>query len=129
MEIDFVHVCFYRKLRALYFSVSRVEETFVSQPSSTRKFNIGNGFVYFFFGNCIDDDNFLPIASSFRNIVSGKGSFLLKDKPDIEVVPFSENLFGSRKTSVLHSVTYYKVYRSTLIILTKSPTQVRSLVY
>jgi GTP-binding protein Era len=56
----------------------RINAVIYAERDSQKGIIIGHGFVYFFFGNCIDDDNFLPITSSLRNIVSGKGSFFVK---------------------------------------------------
>ena len=67
VEIEFVLVCFGRKLAALWFVVTRVVEAFFASPGDTTELDIHQGVFYAGQVLGFNNDYFSPIAASFRN--------------------------------------------------------------
>ena len=61
-----------------WFVIAGVIETFITFPCNATEFHINNRLIYFFVRNSIDNDDFIPVASAFRNRVGGKVSFFVE---------------------------------------------------
>ena len=80
MIVKFMLIGFGRKLAAFRFFVARIVEAIVFFPGNSAEFHVFYRVFYSFSGFGIDDDDFSPVTTTFRNSIGCLAAIFRKTK-------------------------------------------------